>query len=205
MAIAGDWNGDGTDTVGLYDKTTSRFYLKNSNSSGSADVTFTYGVAGAGWIPIAGDWNGDGKDTMALYNPTTSVFYFRNTTSLQGPNDKGYADVTFAYGQAGAGWIPIAGDWNGDGKDTIGLYNPATSTFYLRNTISLQGSYDKGYADLVFSYGTANAGWKPIAGDWNGDGKDTIGLYNPATSTFYLKNTNDASKRQRHLHLRRRQ
>ena len=51
--------------------------------------------------------------------------------SLQGPTDKGYADVTFAYGPAGAGWIPIAGDWDGDGKDTIGLYNPATSTFYL--------------------------------------------------------------------------
>ena len=95
---------------------------------------------------------------MALYNPATSVFYFRNTTSLQGPNDKGYADVTFAYGRAGAGWIPIAGDWNGDGKDTIGLYNPATSTFYLRNTISLQGANDKGYADVTFSYGTANAG-----------------------------------------------
>ena len=63
----------------------------------------------------------------------------RNTTSLQGPNDKGYADVTFNFGAAGAGWIPIAGDWDGDGTDTIGLYNPTTSTFYLRNTTSLQG------------------------------------------------------------------
>ena len=93
--------------------------------------------------------------------------------------------MTFTYGAAGAGWIPIAGDWNGDGKDTIGLYDPANSVFYLRNT------NDTGYADVTFAYGAAGAGWMPIAGDWNGDGKDTIGLYNPATSVFYLRNTND--------------
>ena len=60
-------------------------------------MTFAYGAAGAGWMPIAGDWNGDGKDTIGLYDPTTSMFYLRNTTSLQGPNDMGYADVAFTY------------------------------------------------------------------------------------------------------------
>ena len=79
-------------------------------------MTFNYGAAGAGWTPIAGDWNGDGKDTIGLYNPTTSKFFLRNTTSLQGPSDKGYADVAFTYGPANAGWLPIAGDWNGPGR-----------------------------------------------------------------------------------------
>ena len=80
---------------------------------------------------------------------------------------------------AEAGWIPIAGDWDGNGTDTIGLYDPATSTFYLRNT---NGT---GVADVTFNYGVGGAGWIPIAGDWNGDGKDTIGLYDPATSMFF--------------------
>ena len=119
IPIAGDWNGDGTDTVGLYNPAKSAFYLRNTNDTGYADVTFAFGAAGAGWIPIAGDWNGDGKDTIGLYNPAKSMFYLRNTTSLQGPSDKGYADVTFAFGAAGAGWIPIAGDWNNDGQDTM--------------------------------------------------------------------------------------
>ena len=115
-------------TTGLYDPTTSAFYLRNTNDSGDADTTFAYGAAGAGWIPIAGDWNGNGTDTIGLYDPVTSMFYLRNT------NNSGDADVTFAYGMAGAGWIPIAGDWDGNGTDTIGLYDPATSMFYLRNT-----------------------------------------------------------------------
>ena len=135
MPIAGDWDGDGTDTIGLYNPVTSMFYLRNTNDSGYADVTFAYGPAGAGWMPIAGDWDGDGKDTIGLYNPATSVFYLAEHDSLQGPNDMGYADVTFAYGPAGAGWKPIAGDWNGDGKDTIGLYDPTRPSSILRNTI----------------------------------------------------------------------
>ena len=101
---------------------------------------------------------------------------------------RGYADLTFAYGAANAGWLPIAGNWSGNGKDTIGLYNPKTSVFYLRNT------NDTGYADRTFAYGPASAGWEPIAGDWNGDGTGSIGLYNPAISVFYLRNTNDSGQ-----------
>jgi len=197
--IAGDWDGNGKVTVGLYDPQTSIFYLRNSNTEGSANTIFQYGPAGlptgSQWIPVAGDWNGDGKDSIGLYNPATSTFHLRNTTSLQGPKDKGYADVTFNYGWVPAAGkpalIPLAGDWNHDGYDSIGLYNPATSTFYLRNTTSLQGPNDKGYADVTFTYGKANAGWKPIAGDWDGNGTDTIGLYNPAISKFFLRNTNN--------------
>ena len=51
--------------------------------------------------------------------------------------------------QPEAGWLPIAGDWNGDGKDTIGLYDPTKAVFYLRNT------NDAGYADVSFAYGAA--------------------------------------------------
>ena len=155
-------------TIGLYDPTTSVFYLRDTNDSGYADLTFAYGAAGAGWVPIAGDWNADGTDTIGLYNPTTSTFYLRNT------NNGGYADLTFRLWPGRrrlACRLPATG--TADGTVTIGLYNPATSTFYLRNT------NNSGYADLTFAYGRPNAGWLPIAGDWNGDGKDTIGLYNP--------------------------
>ena len=150
------------DPVGLYSPTNSTFYLRYANQSGPPDVTFTYGVANAGWIPIAGDWDGNGTTTLGLYNPATSTFYLRNSTSLQSPSDLGYADVVFTFGQAGAGWIPIAGDWNGDGKDSIGLYNPTTSTFYLRNTTSLQGPSDLGYADVTFTLVKPPAGRLPV-------------------------------------------
>ncbi len=154
IPVAGDWNGDGITTIGVYDPTTSTFYLKNSDAGGSADISFLYGPAGAGWLPVAGDWNGSGQTTIGLYNPATSVFYLRDS------NTSGYANLAFSYGPAGGGWLPLAGDWTGNGTSTIGLYAPAASTFYLRNTNT------SGYANIDFAYGAAGAGWKPIVGNW---------------------------------------
>jgi parallel beta-helix repeat protein len=188
LPIVGDWTGDGTESIGLYDPVTSTFYLRNTNDSGCADTVFVYGPANTDDEPVVGDWNGDGRDSVGLYDPTTSTFYLRNTNCLQGPNDKGYADIVFNYGPANSGMLPVAGDWQGSGKDGIGLYSQATSTFYLRNTTCRQGPSDKGYADATLNYGAPRMGYLPIAGDWNGDGKDGIGVYDQATATFYLRN-----------------
>jgi hypothetical protein len=159
LPIVGDWDGNGTDTIGLFDPSVSRFYLRNSNTSGYAELTFDYGPGNhAGWLPIAGDWDGTGSDSVGLFDPVASVIYLRNS------NTTGYADLTFCYGPGdNAGWKPITGDWNGDGIDTVGLFEPSASGFYLRNTNT------RGFADVTFAYGPGNnAGWLPIANDWNG-------------------------------------
>jgi parallel beta-helix repeat protein len=174
-------------TVGLYDPSSSTFLLRNTNDSGFADEVCPYGAAGAHMVPIAGDWDGNGVQSIGLYDPSTSTFYLRNTNGLQGPDDHGYADVVFVFGPANSGDEPVVGDWNGDGRDTVGLYDPSTSTFYLRNTNGLQGPDDHGYADVVFNYGAPKSGMLPVAGDWDGSGRDGIGLYSQATSTFYLR------------------
>jgi hypothetical protein len=188
LPIVGDWTGDGIESIGLYDPVTSTFYLRNTNDSGYANTVFVYGPTNSGYKPVVGDWNGDGQDSIGLYNPVTSTFYLRNTNSLQGPNDQGYADIIFNYGAANSGMLPLAGDWDGSGRDGIGLYSQATSTFYLRESTQIQGSNDHGYADAVLSYGAPQAGLLPIAGDWNGDGLDGIGLYDQSSSTFFLRN-----------------
>jgi hypothetical protein len=70
----------------------------------------------------------------------------------------------------------------GRGADTPGVYVPATSAFFLRN------SGTPGPADGAYRFGPAGAGWVAVTGDWNGDGFDTVGLYDPATSTYFLRN-----------------
>jgi hypothetical protein len=167
-------------TPGLYDPAHAAFFLRNSNTVGSGQVSFAYGPPALGWLPIVGNWEGDGIDTIGLYDPAHAGFF------LRGSNTGGASDITFSYGPGGMGWVPLVGDWDADGVDTIGLYNPTTSTFFLRNSNST------GVADVSFAYGPAGAGWLPIVGDWNGDGVDTIGLYNPTTSTFFLRNSNSA-------------
>ena len=72
----------------------------------------------------------------------------------------------------------------GTAAQTVGLYNPATARFYLRNSNSGPAT------TTSFVYGPANQGWMPLVGDWNGDSIQTVGLYNPATARFYLRNSN---------------
>ncbi len=90
-------------------------------------------------------------------------------------------DVTFRYGPASSNWIPIAGDWNGNGQTTVGLYNPSTSAFYLKN------SHSGGAADIYFLYGPAAGGWLPLTGDWNGDVSTGVGLFDKVGGMFYLR------------------
>ena len=169
-------------TIGLYTPTPLTFYLRNSNTTGFATTTFTYGPANKNLIAIVGDWSGDGVDTVGWYNPTTSVF------SLANSNVAGATSTTFVFGPANSGMVPVAGNWGqSNGVDTIGLYNPTTSMFFLRN------SNTTGFADTAFVYGPANDGMVPIVGNWGqSNGVDTVGLYNPTTSMFFLKNSNNA-------------
>ncbi|MDG4785064.1 hypothetical protein O7626_03800 [Micromonospora sp. WMMD1102] len=53
--------------------------------------------------------------------------------------------------------IPVSGDWNGDGKDTIGVFRPSNSTWYLRDTNS-------GDATTIFKFGHGPSGDHPVAG-----------------------------------------
>lgn len=154
------------DSVGVIRPANSVLYLRNSNTSGYAHVSFVFGVLGDRFF--SGDWNNDGMDTVGSFR--SGVFYLRNS------NTTGYADIAFAYGRPGD--LPVAGDWDGDGIDTIGAFR--NGVFYLRNANTT------GYADLTFAYGLP--GDVPLSGDWNGDGIDTVGIFR--NGVFYLRNSN---------------
>jgi SpoIID/LytB domain protein len=171
LPYAGDWDGDGIVTLGLYRQSTGFLFLRNSNTQGVADIQIFYGNPGD--IPIAGDWDGDGVDTVGIFRPSEAKFYLRNT------NTQGTGDVGFAFGDGGD--VPIAGDWNGDGIDTVGLYRPANKTVYLANDLS------NPRADFTWVYSGAASGDRIIAGDWNSDGIDTVGLFRPSEAKFYLR------------------
>jgi glucose/arabinose dehydrogenase len=176
--LAGDWDGNGATSIGLFTPTTGALALRNSNSPGAADLLFSYGSGNPNMIALTGDWDGTGTKTAGLYDPASGFFFLRNS------NSPGSADLVFSFGPGGANLIPLAGDWNGDGVDTIGVYNRSTGAFFLRN------SNTPGAADVVFSFGAGGTDLVPIVGDWDGNGTTTVGLYNTATSTFFLKNSN---------------
>ncbi len=109
--IVGDWDGNGSDTVGAYNPALGVFFLKNSNQNGVADLAFYYGPGGAGVLPIVGDWDGNGTETVGIYVQSTGAFFLKNT------NAPGPADVVAIFGAGGSNVLPIVGDWDGNGTD----------------------------------------------------------------------------------------
>jgi len=104
--FVGDFNGDGTETVGLHRESTGLVYFRNTHTQGVADSQFIFGDPGDRLI--AGDWGiVNGVDTPAVFRPATTTFYFRHT------NTQGNADSQFTWGSTG--WLPVAGKFGLDG------------------------------------------------------------------------------------------
>lgn len=161
-----DWDGNGTDTVGMYYN--GYWYLRNSNTAGPAEITINYGYAGA--KPVCGDWDGNGTDTIGIYDA--------GNWSLRNSNTAGNPDIAFAYGYAAA--LPVVGDWDGNRTDTIGIYD--AGNWNLRNT------NNAGSPNIAFAYGYG--GTTPVVGDWDGNGTDTVGIY--VSGNWSLRNSNNA-------------
>lgn len=116
-------------------------------------------------------------DTLGLYDPVTARFLVKDL-HLDGPEDR-----ALRFGTPGSSWLPLAGDWNGDGRTGVGFWDAGAGVFRLKNALR------RGPADVVFAIPPPSGRALPLAGDWDGDGRDTVGFYDPATSTFHLTNS----------------
>ncbi len=170
--LVGDWNGNGTDTTGIYNYTTANFSLDSG-------LNISFGISGD--IPITGDWNGNGYDTIGVFRPSTAQFF------LDYDND-GVSDTNATFGVIGD--IPVVGDWDGDWDDNIGVFRQNHSESGL-TMFFLDLDNSGGSADQSVAFGEPDD--LPVIGDWDGDGDDNIGLYRPGSTTgvFYLDIDND--------------
>ncbi len=178
----------GNDTIALYRVIDSNFHIKGAGANG-VDLTFRFGdpCKPLTCIPIAGVWRKSQlKATVGLYNPNNNTFYL---SALSDPEGKNTITSSFGFGFCNNECYPVVGDFDGDGVDTIGLFNHTNATFALKNSNPIGSA---GFADITISYG--NPGDIPIVGDWNNDKFSTLGVYRPSESRFYLNNTKLTSK-----------
>jgi hypothetical protein len=169
-------NGTTTETriTNLQGIATSSTFTANSVVGGAYVVTAsTDGVATPANFSLTNIAVLTTADSVGAFDPSTGTWYLRNSNT-SGPPDAG----TFIFG--GVKWIPVVGDWNGNGTTTVGVVDPSTMTWYLRNTNSA------GAPDYQFQFGAP--GWIPVVGDWQHTGHTGIGAFDPKTATWYLRN-----------------
>ena len=168
VRLMGDWDGDGTETPGIFVR--GRWELWNQLVRPRApDIVGSLGQGGD--IPVTGDWNGDGVTDVGVVRGST---WF---VSL-GPMP---ADVSatvwrqFTFGTPRG--VPVAGDWNGDGVSGPG-------TVHGRHW-RLAPSVDALSRTTSATYG--RPGDVPVVGDWDGDGIDGLGVVRG--QTWYLQDS----------------
>jgi len=171
-SMPGDFNGDGTDDIALFDASTAKWYIQSIATTNTFVNGRTFGYVGG--TPIIGDFNGDGASDIGVFDPASNRWTAQSiaTTTVL---------FTVTYGASGS--IPVVGDFNGDGLSDIGFWNPANGQWSAKNPIT----------DTVFLNGHpwGSNGMTPVVADYNGDGIDDLGLYNSSDSKWYIRSITD--------------
>lgn len=121
VPVAGDWDGDRSDTVALFRPADATFVVRGT--AGAAGPPVTYGRPGD--LPLVGDWDGDGRDTIGVYRPADASYHLRGFTdrpeqAAVAPVEVPQPEGPVVFGPAMApGSQPITGDWNGHDLVTL--------------------------------------------------------------------------------------
>ncbi|GAB4550413.1 MAG: hypothetical protein OHK0023_16290 [Anaerolineae bacterium] len=99
-------------------------------------------------------------DTPGVFRPSSGVFYLYD--------DWGGGLPTYTVPFGASVDIPLAGDWDGDGKDTPGVFRSTTGFFYLQDLEAPDGF-------IWIELGTSTD--IPLTGDWNANGIDSPGVF----------------------------
>jgi protocatechuate 3,4-dioxygenase beta subunit len=206
IPVVGDFNGDGTSEIGVF--LDGQWFLDFNGNGVWDEGDFWAKLGQEGDLPVTGDWDGDGKDDIGIFGPewigdvraiaaepglpdaeNQPSGQFKNIPPEPQEATAGWRtlkrtskgrlradliDHVFQYGSPGD--QPVAGDWNGDGVSTVGVFRDGT--WYL--DIDGNGRWSPG--DVTAEYG--QAGDVAVVGDFDGDGVSQIGAYRGGT--WYL-------------------
>jgi len=199
IPITGDFNGDGVTEMGVFHEGQ---WFVDLNGNGIWDDEDLWAELGEpGDLPVTGDWDGDGKTDIGVYGvmwpgdpqavahepglpdaanePTGEQ---KNVPPLPEEATTGWrtlkhtaagalrADVidhVFAYGDVGD--VPVSGDFNGDGIDTVGLFNDGVWTLDANGDGRWQST------DKTCEFG--KPGDVPVVADFDGNGVDELAVF----------------------------
>ncbi|XZE36118.1 SdrD B-like domain-containing protein [Pirellulaceae bacterium SH501] len=196
--LAGDFNGDGKDELALFKDGE---WLLDINGNGVWDNGDLWASLGKkGDLPVVGDWDGDGKDDIGIYGPEwdgddEALLYEPGLPdpenrriskpknipptdqpilaerlmqrSKHGEPRSDVIDHVFRFGSDTD--QPVAGDFNGDGIATLGVFNNGS----WRLDVNGDGRFERDN-DSFFEFG--KPGDIAVVGDFNGDGLDEVAV-----------------------------
>jgi len=168
---AGDYNGDGTADLALFDTKTATWLIRNPDGS-----SHTVAFGSPGDTPAPGDYEGTGKSDLATYTPATATWHIQESGGV----------VNVQFGDPKYGDVAAPADFDGDGKTDLAVFRPSTAEWIIRPSA--------GGPDIIVHYGDPAQGDTPVPGNYLGTGKATLAVFRPSAAEWIVRQADGTDK-----------
>ena len=115
------------------------------------------------------DLDGDGMTDLGVFDPTTATWLGLYSSSYDTQGNATKALVT-QFGAPNLVHVPVPGDYDGDGKTDLAVFEPSDGRWLVRLS---------GGGVISTQFGAWNLAHIPVPGDYDGDGKTDLAVFDP--------------------------
>jgi len=128
VPLMGDVDGDGAADLLVWRAPTGTWYWLTSPTgySYAAGGSKQWGNQSLGDVPMVADIDGDGKADLVVWRASTGTWYWLTSSS-------GYTYAAAGgvqWGNQSLGDVPLAGDFDGDGRADLAVWRASTDVWY---------------------------------------------------------------------------
>ena len=168
-AVPGDYDGDGTNDLAIFNQSDGRWYIRKVNGDIIAWEVY-WGWPGV--RPVSGDYDGDGKSDLAIFDQNTGRWFIQTVDRKQ---------IAWSTNWGWPGVEPVSGDYNGDGKSDLAIFDQNTGRWFIRE---LTGGV------IAWQMFWGWPGVRPVTGDYDGDGTDDLAIFDQNTGRWFIETVN---------------
>jgi hypothetical protein len=176
LPVPADYDGDGKTDPAVWRPSDGMWHIRMS-SSGYTAAAVQWGAADD--TPFAGDFDGDGRADLARWQPSTGSWSIRLSHVNYAPEHT--LERQLEGGRSGD--RPQAGDFDGDGVTDLAVWRKSSGTWHL-----LLSEIDFATtADRTIALAKPDAAERPVAEDYDGDGRTDVAAWHTSGSVWLVK------------------